>query len=208
MRSFSIKTALIVGWEGWKRHGALLVFLWIMALLIPLIPNIIQTNLVENAPVSRFVLAFIHFFLSLITGMGMVTIALKAARGEEYQFSDFFSKINKIVPYFVAQVLFYLVVGFGFVLLIIPGIWFALKYCLYPFVVIDSYEGGVNALKNSNKITHGNKWHILLFWLVTFGINILGLLCLGIGIFITAPVTMIAWAHVYDRLIQSQVDYV
>ena len=39
-----------------------------------------------------------------------------------------------------------------------------------------------------------------LFWLAVLGINILGMIPCGLGLFITIPLTFLAHAHIYRRL--------
>jgi uncharacterized membrane protein len=52
------------------------------------------------------------------------------------------------------------------VLLIVPGIIFGLMFMFSTFLVIDRELGPIEALKESNHITHGHKWRLLGFSLV------------------------------------------
>jgi|GEM_PF-4642886 len=47
------------------------------------------------------------------------------------------------------------------------------------------------------------KWQLLGFGLVMAGINILGFLCLFIGLFATIPTTLLAAALVYRKLLNQ-----
>ena len=57
----------------------------------------------------------------------------------------------------------------------------------------------------SGVLTEGVMWNLVLFWLMLAGINILGMLALGIGLIVTIPLSWLATAYVYRRL-QLQVQ--
>ena len=49
-------------------------------------------------------------------------------------------------------------------------------------------------------MTDGAKVDLFLFGLLIIGINFLGMLALMIGLFVTVPLSLIAYAHEYRRL--------
>ena len=57
-----------------------------------------------------------------------------------------------------------------------------------------------SAMKESWRITKGHKWQLVLLFLALLGINLLGILALVVGIFVTVPITMLAFAHAYRTL--------
>jgi uncharacterized membrane protein len=59
----------------------------------------------------------------------------------------------------------------------------------------------------SGKTTFGAKWDLLGLVIVSFFLNLLGVICILLGLFITIPVVMIAHAAVYRKLVaQTQVQ--
>ena len=58
----------------------------------------------------------------------------------------------------------------------------------------------LESLTISSKLTHGVKWHLLGFFIVLAALNIAGALLLLIGLLVTLPVSMIAYAHIYLKL--------
>ena len=58
----------------------------------------------------------------------------------------------------------------------------------------------VEALKQSAVITKERKWTILGFFVVIGLVNIAGILALGIGLFVSMPVTFLASVWVYKWL--------
>jgi uncharacterized membrane protein len=85
------------------------------------------------------------------------------------------------------------------VLLIIPGIYLALRYGMVRFAVIDG-ASVTDSLRKSAELTQGVKWHLLWFILSIIAINIVGAILFLVPLLVTVPVTMIAYAHVYQKL--------
>ena len=58
----------------------------------------------------------------------------------------------------------------------------------------------IEAFKESGKMTNGHKWNLLLLLLLFLMITILGVMALGVGLLVAAPIVMIAQAYVYKKL--------
>lgn len=94
--------------------------------------------------------------------------------------------------------------GFIVLALAIAGV-FALvaRYQLYFFAVLES-KTVKEAFRASAAITKGRRFKFLLFLYALALLNIAGVLALGVGLFITIPVSWLAYAHVYKELKNSQ----
>jgi len=68
------------------------------------------------------------------------------------------------------------------------------------FIVIDRGLGPVEAMKESARLTRGYKWQLLGFVLVLALINFVGALALLVGLFVTIPVTSLAFVQAYRAL--------
>jgi uncharacterized membrane protein len=92
----------------------------------------------------------------------------------------------------------------GFILLIIPGIYWAVRFSFSPLVVVDTGVGPVAAMKESWAITKGSFWKLFLFWLTVVLINLAGIVAIYIGLLITVPVTTLAMVFVYRELTRKK----
>ncbi len=75
------------------------------------------------------------------------------------------------------------IVGFGMMLFIVPGIYFALKYGMVQMILADEKFGNKDilyALGKSSKMMEGHKWEYFVFILSFFGWFILCPFTLGI----------------------------
>ncbi len=67
-----------------------------------------------------------------------------------------------------------------------------------PLLATENRYDGMGLMKASFAHAKGNFGEILIFLLVAMVVNFLGVLACCIGIFITAPVTLVAMAHFYE----------
>lgn len=141
----------------------------------------------------------------LVIGLhvGLARLALDLVEGKEAEFKELFSCFSIIHWFILGSILYQLIVIAGLILLIIPGIIWMLAFSQWLFVLVDTRKNSFACLKKSVALTEGVKGKLIIFWLALFGINILGALALGIGLFVTIPLSIIASAHVYDQLRKS-----
>ena len=109
--------------------------------------------------------------------------------------------------FLLAQLAYVFIVVVGLILVIIPGIIWSLMFMFAPFIVIDKGLGPVEALKESMRITNGHKWQLFLLGLALIGINILGVICLLVGLLVSVPVSALATVYAY-RFLEHQASEV
>jgi uncharacterized membrane protein len=90
----------------------------------------------------------------------------------------------------------------------LPGIYFAIRFYFFIYFIVDKKAGIIESLKRSWEITKGQAWNLFLFNLVLFGINLLGVICFLIGLLVTLPITGVATAFVYRKLLSQSQSYV
>jgi uncharacterized membrane protein len=105
-----------------------------------------------------------------------------------------------IFYYWLATMMMAMLVGFGLLLLILPGIYICMRLLFYNFLLIDRNIGPIECLQESFRITKGRVWTLIVFGLALVGINLLGVLCLFVGLAITIPLSMMANIYLYRTL--------
>ena len=68
------------------------------------------------------------------------------------------------------------------------------------YLVMDRGLGVTESLKESRRITYGNRLKLLLLGLALVGINIVGFFLLIVGLLVSIPVSMLAGVHAYRTL--------
>lgn len=197
---FSINEAIRFGWNTMKSNLGFFIGLLILVFLFSSLSSIIAAKATEANIFLGIIFYIADFSLSIIISIGLVKIALRFCDNEKGRFADLFSQYPLFPQYLVGSILYGLIVFAGTILLIIPGIIWGIQFCLYDYFIVDKGLGPIEALKRSSAITRGVKWDLFGFFLILSGINLLGALCLLIGLFVTIPTTMVALAFVYRKL--------
>ncbi len=140
---------------------------------------------------------------SLVTAFMLSDLALGYAEGRVFHFGDLFDRYTfKTFFYFcIAVLLVALSIFGGFILLIVPGIVFAVRLSFVKLIAVDKKLSPMAALKESKRITKGYRWKVLGFLTVCALINLLGFICLIVGTLYTGPLTNIARAVLYKKLV-------
>jgi hypothetical protein len=199
-KKFVISEAVQFGWNTTKSNIGFFIGIVIVAGLLQYVPDIIAAIIEADAPVLSIIIRIASFVLSIIIGMGLIKIFLRFCDGEIGEFSDLFSCYPLFFKYLVGSILYGLIVAAGLILLIIPGIIWAIKFQFFDYLIVDKGLGPIDALEKSSEITRGVKWDLFIFGILLGIINLMGFLCLVVGLFVTIPVTMVAIAFVYRKL--------
>lgn len=160
---------------------------------------------------NSIILLIISYCFSLLLQIGFYKFFLNVARNESYNFGDlwFGFKGKHIHKRIVAMVLSSIIILIGLFIFIIPGIFFAVRLCLVPFFLADKKELSVlDILELSYNTTRGSEWKILVFFLKSIIVIILGLLCLLVGFLWAFPCVMTSFAIFYDTLCNTQSDII
>jgi len=195
--TFSIEQTLRSGWKKTRAHSGL-VFKAILTLFAVQIAQSIVSKVLEGTFIGVGA-TIVLVAASIYIGIGFTRIAFKLAKEEHTVYADIIPPWDLVWRYALASLLSGLIIGLGFLLLIIPGIYFALRFSMVRFAILEG-AGVKESLRKSSAMTEGKKWHILGFFIVFAVINILGAMLFLVGLLITVPVTLIAYAEVYRHL--------
>jgi len=146
------------------------------------------------------IINLIGFVLSVIVRLGLIKISLNFCDNLKSKISDLFSQYRLFFRYLFASILYGLICLLGVIFFIIPGIYFGIRFGFFDYFIVDKNSKIIESLKRSWQISEGNVWNLFLFYLLLFGINLLGVICLLIGLFATISTTMIAKAFVFRKL--------
>jgi uncharacterized membrane protein len=143
-------------------------------------------------------LAWLFLFSSMLVGLHVM--ALKSVDGEIPRIVDLFGSLERGPAYLLALNIYYLAVSGGLVLLIVPGIYLAIRYCLFAQVITDTSASALAALRKAAALAHDNWAPLGALFVIAFLLNIAGTALLGIGLIISFPVSLLAIPGFYRSL--------
>lgn len=209
---FNFSDVLEYGWRVMKANFWFFVGVGVVFLIASYLPAIARMVVASmDLPRAYNITAEILFqilgwVVSIVLGIGLIKIALSFCDEQRPEFGTLFAARGCFWRYLGAMIVYTLIVGVGFLLLIFPGVIWAIKFCFCYYFVVDKGLGPIEALKASSRTTMGVKWELFGFGILCFFINILGLLCLVVGIFVTFPVVLVANALIYRQLLAQTTD--
>jgi uncharacterized membrane protein len=196
--AYNVGDAVSYGWSAyWKNVGPLV--------LITLVIFVVQfiISIVSGATSSSFgqaLLQVISFLVAIILAMGLIRASLAVCEGRKPEVSMLLHT-DGFFPYLVASILFGIGVVVGLILLIIPGIIFAVVFSYFGYAIVQQPNlGAFDALKRSADITRGHRWQLFGLMLLLILINFVGLLACGVGILFTYGITAVALGYTYKTL--------
>ena len=205
---FSIKEAVKYGWQKIKEHFWKLVGASACLMAIGLVSNVfsgaMEKNTSSGVGVALFIGIVAAIILSVMIRIGYTKFTLSMYDGQVLPIKSVFNAYGVFWRYIWVCILQGLIMIGGFILLIVPGIIWAIKYSFAPTIVIDTGVSASQALKESANITDGSKWKLLGFYIVLGLLNLLGYIVIGIGILVSLPLTSLAYVNVYRTLSQKK----
>lgn len=130
--------------------------------------------------------------VSTFLGLGATRIGLNLVSGREASVGMLFGEGNKLLRAIGASILFGLMVAIGFMLLIVPGIYLALRFGQYMYGIVDKDLGVIDSLKYSSSITTNNRLNLFVLWIFGFLLTIAGMLACGVGLLVVIPIMWLA----------------
>ena len=198
---FSKKEAISLGFELAKKNIVFFIGIFVIVVVVAVASSAIQIGVtLGKQPMLYILLNVLTFIVNAIIGMGLIKISLEFIDKKKPKFSDLFHT-KSLINFILGSLIRGVVTVIGFILLIIPGIIFSIRLQYVTYLIVDKNLPPVEAVKKSWNMTKGNTWNLFFFGILLFLVNVLGAILLLIGLFVTVPLTMLATAFVYRKLL-------
>jgi uncharacterized membrane protein len=214
---FSIREILSLSWQIFKKQPVFFILIpyvpvfvssiigWGGSFIIGGIEQLAKQNL-ENVVLSTSVsvlsggIQLVGWIASMLVAVGLLSVYLDSVKGKSKRFADLFAYKQLILPYLLTTLIIGAVAFPAFLVFIIPGIIWTIATQFSTYELLVPGTGPIVAIQASLGITKGVRLKLFLFSIVLLFINLGGLLCLGIGLLVTIPLTGLATAAVYVKL--------
>lgn len=198
MQKLSVRECLRFGWSSFKANPWMFVGTTALIAVIQILIGSIQDAL-------DFLGALISLVLSTLLYTGILHMYLKAHDDpKSIKVNDLWNPAP-FWHYLGLSLLLLVIVGLGLILLIVPGIILALVFFASGYLVVDKRLNPIQALKESARLTKGNRWKIFLLGLSIAVLMIIGMIPLFLGLLVTAPIAAMASVHAYKQLSRAPI---
>jgi uncharacterized membrane protein len=216
IQQFSVGDAFNWAWNKFGKNALALIVAYLVYRVVSAVFSIatrLASRLGEQTTSAGLVagllaVALILYVLSLgwevFTWAALLTGCLDIADGKPVTIGSFFKPRN-FGQVILAALLVGVLTAVGFVLLIIPGIIFAVLASFTIFFVIDRSLGPVEALKASIAMVRSNIGEVLLALFAVVATTIVGFLACVVGLLVAVPVAALVMTYTYRKLSGGQV---
>jgi hypothetical protein len=205
---WSVGEVIAIAWDRFKSNWPVVVFTYFLTMLVTQMVGQTPTVLTaigavapgsSTATILTIVFTVLNVIVASYFQAGLTKIWVETARGGTPSFGTLFSG-TRFLPYLGCYALYLLCVFFGSLAFIVPGIILGIGMVLGTWYVVDAKMGPIEALGASWNATKGHKGDLFVLALAAFGLALLGLLMLCVGIFVTVPISYIALGVAYTRI--------
>lgn len=177
-------------------------FAFVSVLILMVVSFLGDSNLYNiNSFLFKFLIEVTFGIILLYLLFGIVKGGLNIIDGKKADL-EILTKTTStnLIGYILVSLLSSLIVFAGTLLLVIPGIYFALRFFFAETIFVDKGYPVWKNFQESTKLTDGIKWQLLGLMVVLILFNILGFLALVIGLIFTIPVSLFTVLHYYRAL--------
>ena len=141
-------------------------------------------------------------FLIFAAGVevGFLQICLALCDGGKPTYADAFTQLTLGPKFLAGQMLYLLMIVIGLLLLVVPGIYLGVRYALFGFCLATGETNLIRSFQHSAILSTGSKTYLLWILVFLLVLNVLGASLLGIGLFITVPLSVLMMTTIYRQL--------
>jgi hypothetical protein len=146
-------------------------------------------------------LAFLVGFSGLMVGFH--AMAQQAVDGERPRLRELTSRLERGPSFLLASVIYGGAVAAGLALLLVPGIYIAVRFAPFGHVLAARAVSAPQALRGAAALSSGRWRSVGTCLLAALALNLAALALLGAGIFVTFPVSLLATASVFRAAVRG-----
>lgn len=164
----SIRDLLRESWALYKNNFALfakiIAWLIIPSVILSLLPYLVSSPVAFLA--ANFMISLASWVLSVLITIAIILAMDAVLKKEPIKLKNIYNlSYSKTFSGILISILVSLAVGFGTILLIIPGIIFSVWFSFSLYVLVLENKKGTEALSASRQLVKGKFWPILWRWI-------------------------------------------
>lgn len=198
--TFSLSEAFRFGWDGFKRNLGVALGLGLAWFAVILLLNG-MAQITERYVGLTLGFSLLAELVDIFMAFVWIRFALGVVDGRSVRLHELLPEGTRLLDYLAVSILYGALVLIGLVALVIPGIYLAVRFAFVGFLVADGRAEVLGAFRQSSTLTTDARWKLLLFGFLLLLLNLAGAFLFGIGLVVTVPISALAAAHVYRRLL-------
>lgn len=196
---FMISEVFGTSWKYTKSQIWVLVGLFIGYFILSSIISLFGMP-AQGSMVGKIIVNLISAVISRAFMLGYIKNLFQTMDGEEPQFSAYGQQSRKIFTYLIASIIMGIAVAIGIFLLIVPGIYLAIRLQFYSAYIVEEDCGIIESLQKSWDLTKGQGMPLFLLLLAMIGTAIVGCILFFVGLFVAVPLIYMMQCYTFRKL--------
>ncbi len=192
-------------WKAVQSQIWVLIGLFIGYCILSIILSLFSLPAQNSLP-GIIIVNLVSIIISCLFYLGYTKNLFQTIDHIEPQFSAYGQQSKNIIIYFIASLIYAIIVLIGSLFLIIPGIYLALRFQFFLAFIVEENAGITESLKRSWMITKEHSMQLFLLMLAMAGIILLGVIVFVIGIFVAIPVVYMMYCYTFRTLNTVQTE--
>ena len=208
MKDISASNIFGKAWEIFKENGSDLVVFTFVYIILSSILSVIDSSSDGSNFLIFLIISIVCGIGRMILALGFYRILLNTVDSQKSNISVLFDQRNPplILHYIIGSIVAGVAIVIGFVFLIIPGIYLAIRFQFFTYCLLEQDEPEcISALNDSWRMTEGHVLDLFALAFLSVCIVILGFLALILGLFVAIPVAGLMTAIAY-RILSSKMS--
>ena len=155
----------------------------------------------EAISISGILVLVLCLLLGGLITMGFLRNCMQTLDGEEPQFTAYGQVSHKLFRFLLAYILFSVMITIGLAFFIFPGVYLFLRFQFFYASMVDEDTGLITSFQRSWQITKGQTSNLFVLLLIHALLFTIGLIMLGIGIFVAIPLIILMYGYTFRKLI-------
>lgn len=203
MKDISVSNIFNKAWEIFKENGSDIVVLTIVYIVLSSVISVIDSMSEDSNFIIALVFSIACGITQMILALGYYRMLLNAIDSKKSKLSILFEQRDPllVLHYIIGSIVAGVAIVIGFVFLIIPGIYLAIRLQYFTYCVLEQEDKDcIKALNESWKMTEGHVLDLFALGCLAFFTIILGLIALVVGLFVAIPLVGLMSAIAYRIL--------
>lgn len=195
----AVSTHLRTSWRLYKLHWSVftLSVLVLFGSWVSLELSVVALHRLGVALNVVLHLAFLFLFAGLMVGIhGIALQAVESAQAPTLE--SLTAQLARGPSYLLALCLYVAAVAAGLVLLVVPGVYLAVRYAFFWHVLAARpAASALDALREAASLSRGRWWTLFRFLLTVAALNLAGAALMGLGLLVSFPVALLATSSLF-----------
>ncbi len=170
----SISKWMHEGWEVFRKDAGTCIAFAVLGCIALILVNFIP---------------FAGVFVSAPFVAGFIIISLMSFQNQRPEFKNYFWGFRHFLPLLLFTIVSSVFITIGVVAFVVPGIYLSVAYLFAPSLIIEKNLDFWPSMEISRKKVNKQFFGLLCFFFLLLLINLLGCIPMGLGLFITVPLS-------------------